>query len=441
MGPWLLLGASLVLIAVCGIFVAGEFALLTTDRAAVERAATAGDRRARGVLAAMRNLSNELSGVQIAITLTNLAIGFLSEPAIAALLRGPLRAIGVGEAAIPPLAVALALAISTLLTMLFGELVPKNLAIAMPLAVARAVQAPVSAFSRIMRWPIRGLNGLANAILAVFGLQARAELPSARSPEELLSLVQHSARAGTLAPATATLLVRSLRFGEKRARDVLTARPQMVTVARNAPIGDVLETVRVSGHSRLPVTGPTGLDDIVGVVELDQAVAVPPSRRSGVRAGDVMSPVVEVPETLAMDAVLQALRTGRAQLAIVVDEYGGTAGLLTGEDLLEELVGELDDEHDTAVVAVRATANGYDLSGLLRPDEVEAATGYPLPSRGVYETVGGLVMQVLGRIPDVGDRVQVEGTLLTVLAMAGRRVDRILLSAADEGPAAPDGSR
>jgi CBS domain containing-hemolysin-like protein len=430
LAAWLLL-VSLVLIAVCGLFVAGEFAFLTADRATVERAAQAGDRKARGVLAALRNLSVELSGVQVAITLTNLAVGFLSEPALAGLLHAPLRAIGIRGDALSAIAIAVSLAVSTLLTMLFGEMVPKNLAIAMPFAVARAVQAPVRGFSRAMRVPLRGLNGIANWILKLFGLEARDELPSARSAEELMSLVRHSARAGTLAPGTASLLVRSLTLGDRRARDVLTPRPQMVTVTRSDPITHVLDTVQRTGHSRLPVTGPDGLDEIVGIVEVDQAVAVPAARRAQVPAGDVMGPTVEVPESLPMDAVLQTLQNRRSQLAIVVDEYGGTAGLLSAEDILEELVGELDDEHDAPAPATRVVPEGYELSGLLRPDEVAAATGHPLPSSGMYETVGGLLMHLLGRIPREGDRVDLDGVSLTVIRMANRRVDRVLLRVSD----------
>ena len=428
MAAWLLLGLSLVLIAVCGVFVAGEFALLTVDRATVERAAGAGDRKADGVLVALRNLSVELSGVQVAITVTNLAVGFLSEPALAGLLHAPLNAVGIRGDAVSAIAVALALVISTVLTMLFGEMVPKNLAIAMPLAVARAVQAPVRGFSRAMHTPIRGLNGAANLVLRLFGLRAREELPSARSPEELMSLVRHSAVAGTLAPGTANLVVRSLTLGARRARDVLTPRPQMITAAATDPVSAVLDTVRRSGHSRLPVTGAGGLDEIVGIIELDQAVAVPLTQRPGVPAGQVMRPSVEVPESLPMDAVLQTLQQHRSQLAIVVDEYGGTAGLLSAEDVLEELVGELDDEHDQPAFATHRVPGGFEISGLLRPDEVAAATGHPLPSSGVYETVGGLVMHALGRLPHEGDQVEVDGVALTVLAMADRRVDRVLLS-------------
>jgi CBS domain containing-hemolysin-like protein len=294
--------------------------------------------------------------------------------------------------------------------------------------VARAVQAPIRGFTRVMRGPIRALNRAAEGILHLFGLEAREELASARTPDELLSLVRHSADEGTLPVGTATLLVRSLTFAEKHARDVITARPQMVTVAATDTVATMLAVVRTSGHSRLPVLGPRGLDDVVGVIELDQAVAVPVQRRGSVPVREVMAAAVEVPESLPLDAVLRALQTARTQLALVVDEYGGTAGVLTGEDLLEELVGEVEDEHDTPVPQARRVAGGFDVSGLLRPDEVRAATGFTLPEHGVYETVGGLVMRELGRLPVAGDRLGVGDVELTVLSLDGRRVDRLLIA-------------
>ena len=273
MPAWVPLTASVALVAACQIFVAAEFSLLAADRAAVEREAAAGDRRARGALTALRSLSAQLASIQVSITLTSLVIGLLSEPAVAGLLPPPLRAIGVGGEAAEAVAVIVALAASTAVTMVFGELLPKNLAIADPLAVAKTVQAPVRAFTRLMSVPGRLLNGLASAILRPFGVEAAAELPSARSAEELASLVRHSARAGTLPTGTAELLVHSLSFGGKTARDVLTPRTRMVSVGAEATVAGLLALMRRTGRSRIPVTGPGGLDDIVGVAELDRAVA------------------------------------------------------------------------------------------------------------------------------------------------------------------------
>ncbi len=428
---WVALAASVSLVAACGVFVAAEFSLLAADRAVVEQQAAHGDRRARGVLAALRGLSTQLAGVQIGITLTNLAIGLLSEPAIARLLRSPLQAIGVSGGGADAVAVTVALVISTTATMVFGELLPKNLAIAKPVAVARAVQAPVRAFTGLMRAPIRLLNGLASAILRPFGVEPTEELSSARSARELASLVRHSARAGTLPGRTADLLVRSLWFGGKTAGDVLTPRTQVVSIGAEATVAGLLALVRRSGRSRMPVTGPGGLDDIVGVVELDRAVGVPAPARSQTEVRTVMTAPAEVPRSLPLEEVLRTLRAQRTQLAVVVDEYGGTAGLLTAEDLAEELAGEIEDEHDQPVPATRRVAGGWDVSGLLRPDEVSALTGHQLPEGG-YDTVGGLVVRELGRIPVQGDRAVIAGVVLTVTRMDGRRVDRLLVADADE---------
>lgn len=431
MPAWVPLTASIALVAACGVFVAAEFSLLAADRAAVEREAATGDRRARGVLAALRHLSTQLAGIQVGITLTSLVIGLLSEPAVAKLLHSPLQAIGVGRDEAEAVAVIVALVASTAATMVFGELLPKNLAIAKPLAVAKTVQAPVRAFTWLMHGPIRLLNGLASAILRPFGVEAAEELPSARSAEELASLVRHSARAGTLPAGTATLLVRSLSFDGKTARDVLTPRTQMVSIGAETTVAGLLTLMRGTGRSRIPVTGPGGLDDIAGVVELDRAVGVPVSMRDRTPVRLVMAAPTEVPDSLPLEEVLRTLQEQRVQLALVIDQYGGTAGLLTSEDLLEELVGEVDDEHDWPAPAVLRVHGGWDVSGLLRPDEVPTLTGYRLPE-GCYETVAGLVVQALGRIPVEGDRTVVAGVALTITRMDGLRIDRLFVAGAHE---------
>ena len=442
---WLLLAVSIALIAVCGVFVAGEFALLAADRPTIEDAAERGDRRAAGVLAAFRTLSTQLSGVQVAITVTNLAIGFLAEPALAGLLHGPLRAVGVSGAAVEVTAVAVALVAATLATMLFGELVPKNLAIAAPEAAARRVQAPVRAFTTVLRGPIRALNATADAVLRIFGLHAQEELASARTPDELMWLARHSAAEGTLPQGTARLVVRSLTFGDKRAGEVMTPRTRVTTVDAHATVAEFLSLARTSGRTRLPVTGHGDPDEVVGVLELDAAVGVPYAERCRTLVEQVMAAPVEVPESLPIDDVVRVLQQQRVQLAIVRDEYGGVAGLLTGEDLLEELVGEVDDEFDIPARAATRSSAGWEVSGLLRPDEVLTATGLWLPDQGPYDTVGGLIMQRLGRLPVVGDEVVVGDVRVRVLRMDRLRIDRVLLTHIRQPPSVdrpgePDGA-
>ncbi len=423
----LLVLLSVLLVVACGAFVAAEFGLLTVDRAFVERSAEAGDKRSKRLLNALRNLSTQLSGAQLGITITNLAIGFLAEPAIAHLLKAPLQAIGLSPGAVRPVAVAVALVIATSVTMIFGELVPKSLAIARPMATARALVGFQRGFTGCMAYPIRLLNGTANALLRAVGVEPQEELASARSPEELSSLLTRSAQVGTLATETAQLLQRSLTFGEKVAGDVLTPRFRLRTVAVDAPVAAVIEAAKLTGHSRFPVTG-NDADDILGLVHIKHAVSVPFALREQARVGSVMVAAELVPASLRLDPLLEVLRSAALQMAVVVDEFGGTAGLVTVEDLVEELVGEVSDEHERHGPALRRRRDGsWIVSGLLRPDEVSSETGMAIPEHRSYDTVGGLIAQRLGRLPLVGDRVELPGVRLTVIQLAGHRVDRLRL--------------
>ncbi len=427
MTAWLLVALSALLVVACGGFVAAEFALVTVDRAAVNQEVEAGDDKARGLLSALKSLSTQLSGAQLGITLTNLAIGFLAEPAVAHLMHAPLRGIGLSSGAVRAVSVTLALLMATATTMIYGELVPKNLAIARPLATARMLAGPQRAFTRMMSLPIRLLNGTANALVRRLGVEPQEELASARSPEELSSLVARSAEQGTLAGPTATLLQRTLSFGELTAADVLTPRVRLRTVRSSAPVAAVLDAARRTGHSRFPVIAEDA-DHIVGFVHIKQAVAVPDGQRGSRTVETVMATPEFVPETLHLDPLLAQLRRSPLQMVVVLDEFGGTAGIVTVEDLVEELVGEVSDEHDRYGPAFRRRRDGsWILSGLLRPDEITAETGLAIPEDRSYETLGGLILQRIGHVPETGDAVEVESGRLTVTHVEGRRVDRVRL--------------
>jgi CBS domain containing-hemolysin-like protein len=360
----------------------------------------------------------------------------MAEPAIADLLRGPLESIGVSGTTSTGVALVIALLLATSFTMIFGELVPKNLALARPLATARAVQGFQRGFSHSMRLPIRFLNGTANAILRRLGIEPQEELASARSPEELASLVERSAEQGTLAVETATLVQRSLAFGERQASDVMTPRMKMQTVDADEPVVEVLKRARATGHSRFPVWAHVE-DQVTGVVHIKQAMSVPYERRGQVPVRDVMVAPVLVPSTVELDPLLEQLRRGGFQMAVVVDEWGNVDGIVTLEDLIEEIVGEVRDEHDPGDERVRRERDGgWTLSGLLRPDEVAAEIGIGLPEDEDYETLGGLIGMLLERMPHVGDTVGVDAVddertpqivTLTVLRMDGLRVDRVRL--------------
>jgi CBS domain containing-hemolysin-like protein len=444
---WLLLLLSLLLVLGCGAFVAAEFALVTVDRASVERAAAAGDGGARGTLLALRSLSTQLSGAQLGITITNLAIGFLAEPAISRLVDGPLEAAGVPSGAVPGVALAIGLGLGTALTMILGELVPKNLAIARPLRTAGATQGFQRGFTKAMALPIRGLNGTANRIVRSFGIEPQEELASARTPEELASLVRRSARDGVLERPTAHLLERSLAFGDKTAGDIKTPRVRAHFVDSDEPVSAVIELTRQTGHSRFPVSHGS-VDNVVGIVHVKQAVGVPVADRDTVTIAEAMSQPILVPETLELDPLLALLRGHGLQMAVVVDEYGGTEGVVTLEDVVEEIVGDIADEHDRPGVHVRRRRDGsWSLSGLLRPDEVRELTGVDLPAGDDYDTLAGLVLDRLGRVPAVGETVTVplppptempdpdddpddvtRAAVLTVERLEGLRVSRIALT-------------
>lgn len=432
----LLLLVAIALVVACGFFVAAEFSLLTVDRPTVERAADGGDRRAGGVLAALRTLSTQLSGAQLGITVTNLAIGFLAEPSIARLIDGPLRSAGIPGGAVDGVAVAIALILATAFTMILGELVPKNLAIARPLATARRVAGFQRGFTHANAIPLRALNGTANRILRRLGIEPQEELASARSAEELGSLVRRSAEQGTLEPETAHLLQRSLAFGDRRALDVMTPRVRTHAITPLATASDVLRLSRETGHSRFPVEGE-GAEEVIGIVHIKQAFTVPYEQRDTVTVGQIMSEPVVVPDTLELDPLLAMLREGGLQIAVVVDEFGAVAGVVTLEDLIEEIVGEVTDEHDAPETLAQRDADGsWLLSGLLRPDEATAVVGVEIPEDEDYETLGGLVALHLERVPDAGDEVQLllpdeerprYELTLTVTRMDALRVDELRL--------------
>ncbi len=451
MTPWLLLLVSLALIAICGLFVAAEFAFVTVDRGSVDRAAAAGDTSAAGVQDALRTLSTQLSGAQVGITVTNLAVGFLAEPAIARLVDGPLTALGVPDGWVSPIAVGIGLSLATVLTMIFGEMVPKSIALAMPLESARSTQRFMRGFTAANKWPIRVLNGSANALVRRFGVEPQEELRSARSSEELASLVQRSAHQGTLDPETAELMERSVEFGMRTAGEIMTPRVRTTTIDETERASAVVELTRQTGLSRFPVLD--SLDAVVGTVHVKHAVALPVHERATTRIRHIMVKPTVVPDSLRLDPLLALLRGDGFQMAIVMDEYGGHAGVVTLEDVVEEIVGDISDEHDRLGARARQRRDGsWSLSGLLRPDEVEDATTIELPDHEDYDTIGGLMMRELGKIPQVGDRVEIAVpdpmavevprqhlAMLTVERMDGLRVDRLELRLVTEEEPMGDG--
>ncbi|MDX2404171.1 hemolysin family protein [Streptomyces microflavus] len=428
----LLLLVALLLCVACGAFVAAEFSLTTVERGELERAVERGERGSASALKAVRSLTFQLSGAQLGITVTNLVIGMLSEPSIAKLIRSPVEAAGLPPAAASTLALVIGTALSTVVLMVVGELVPKNWAISSPLAVAKAVATPQRVFTAVFRPFISHLNNTANRIVRRFGLEPTEELASARSPQELVALARHSAKEGALEADTAELFVRTLSLAQLTAENVMTPRVQVTALEVRATAEDVANATRATGLSRFPVYRGS-LDSVVGVAHIKDVLAIPADQRPRKRVSEMLREPLLVPETLTVDRLLDQL-SGKLAMAVVIDEYGGTAGVVTLEDIVEEVVGEVRDEHDPHetpdLAAAGEDADGRTLwsaDGAARTDQL-SRIGLRVPE-GPYETLAGLIAAELGRIPTVDDTVELTGWRIDVVDATGRRAARALLHA------------
>ncbi len=419
-----MLGVGLLLTVGTGLFVASEFALVNLDRADLEARRTAGETRLSMTISALKITSTHLSSAQLGITLTTLLTGYTMEPAISNLLRPVFTAWGWPAGLVSPLAVIIAITVATIFSMIIGELVPKNFALAVPRQTAKLVIPFQTLFTTVFKPAIYVLNGSANGFLRLLGVEPKEELSGARTAEELSSLVRRSASAGVLEEDTASLLDRTLTFSRLTAADVMTPRPSVHAIAADDSVEDVIQLARRTGHSRFPVYEDS-MDDITGIVHLKAAVAVPRERRNDVPAAALATEPLRVPEAVHLDALISELRARGYQMAVVVDEYGGTAGVVTLEDLVEEIVGEVLDEHDRRVAGITRKADGVVFPGELRPDELLDRTGIRIPEGDVYDTVGGFIMSVLERIPVPGDTLEIEDGTIDVQRMDGRRVDRV----------------
>jgi CBS domain containing-hemolysin-like protein len=392
----------------------------------VDALAAEGDRRARQTATELRRLSFHLSAMQLGITITSLVLGFVAEPTVAAVL----------ERVIPSHAasVVLALVLVTVATMVVGELIPKGVAIARPLQVVLRLIGPTRAYGRAFGPLIRVLNRAADAAVRRLGIEPREELRSVRTMEELELLIRSSGEEGTLEREAFELLTRTIRFAHKTAADALVPRVDMAVLERDASIDDLVRRSVETGFSRFPVIGDD-LDDVLGVVHVKDALGVEPSARAATPVGPLASDALVVPEGIDLETLLTRLRDVGQQLAVVLDEHGGVAGIVTLEDLLEEIVGEIEDEHDRPEPVRRPD----DVDGTIHLDDLFEETGLRLPE-GEYETLAGFVMDRLGRIPRAGDRVEHDDWVLEVRAMERRRVARVHVTPPPLGPAAPEGN-
>jgi CBS domain containing-hemolysin-like protein len=433
---WLMVAVGLALTVGTGFFVASEFALVNLDRNDLEGRERAGEARLGPTIRALRITSTHLSGAQLGITLTTLLTGFTFEPAVSRLLEGPLAAVGVPAGAVPVVGAVVGIGLATFLSMVIGELVPKNFALALPLATAKVVVPFQTVFTTVFKPLILLCNNTANAIIRALGVEPKEELSGARTAEELSFLVRRSATEGMLDADHAALLNRTLRFSAHSAADVMTPRVRTAKLAATATPADVIDLSQRTGFSRFPVIGEDA-DDILGVVHVKQAFVLDPATRPQVTVADLMVDPIRVPESMGVDTLLGVLRRGSFQIGIVVDEYGGTAGIVTLEDLVEEIVGDLRDEHDRTQPGLVRYGRCLVFDASWRPDELLERTGVRVPDAPDYETVGGFVTDQLNRVPQVGDEITIAQGRLRVERMDRTRVDRLRYSPEEPQPLTP----
>ena len=425
MNEWLLLCLGVLLTIGTGLFVASEFSLINLERTELESRRTRGERGLSPTITALKRTSTHLSGAQLGITLTTLLTGFLAEPSLTVLLEAGLLGEWFTGPTLHAISLTVSLVIATLFSTLIGELVPKKLALTLPLQVSKAVVRFQLLFTWTFGWLIWLLNSTGNAIVRSFGIEPKEELSSSRTAEELSALVKRSASLGALEQRTADLITKTLALSQLVASDVMTPRTKLSSLDAASTVQDVIELSHRTGFSRFPVfTGSN--DDVVGIVHVKAAASVPREKRDSVPVTALMVEPFRVPETMSLEKLMGVLRSHGLQLAIVVDEYGGTAGIVTLEDLVEELVGELGDEHDRAKIDITGGKDkSFSFPGMFRPDELMEKLAIEVPEDGSYETIAGFLMAQLGRVAQVGDEVRIESGVLRVERMDGRRVDRI----------------
>ena len=415
------LAVVLLLVGMNAFFVAAEFALVASRRSKIDQQASEGDRGARAVQEALKHLDRYISGTQLGITLASLALGWIGEPALAALIDAGLGRLGMdvpAGVAHSASAVITAFVIITFLHIVLGELAPKSVALIKPEGVSKVVARPLMLFSRVMSPFIWVLNGVANWLLRLFGVQPMSESQHVHSPEELRLLVMQSRAHGTLDESDSLMLAGVFDFHEKRARDVMRPRTEVAAIPADATEQEVWEIVRAERYSRYPVYGES-LDDVQGVF-----LAKDLWLHDGTEAFDLKNFVREalyVPDSRPAERVLDDLRKTRAHMAVVLDEYGGTAGIVTVEDLVEEVIGDIADEYDLASRTSLEMDGILELAGSLSLIDVRSDHQVPIPE-GDWSTLGGYVFSKLGRLPKVKDRVAYPGGELEVVAMDGRRV-------------------
>ena len=432
--------AVVVLVFANGFFVAAEFSLVALRRSRVEQLVAEGHPSALTVQRAVQRLDAYLAATQLGITMASLGLGWIGEPALAHVIEGAFVFLPSSLASIAShtLAVAIAFVIITALHIVLGELAPKSLALQRTEATALAVSRPLEVFLFLFRPAILSLNGLGNLVLRACGLQPGSGEESIHSPEELRYLILASHEAGLVGREAEEIAERVFDFDEFTASQIMTPRVEMVCVPVDASPEEAIDVAVEHHHTRLPVYEGS-LDNVVGIAHLTDLVGTCRAEApSGLR--EISHPALILPETIRADVLLTRMREGRAQMAILVDEYGGTAGVVTIHDLVERLIGPVLDAQESTLDSIELLADSSArIGGLALIHDVGDRFGLDIGDRD-YNTVGGFVQSRLGRIPIVGDEVSVEGYIFRVESMDRRRVERVRLTKADSEPF-PDPTR
>lgn len=418
------------LVAANAFFVAAEFGLVAVRRSRIQELLDHGSRRAGSALKAIGQINLMLSGCQLGITFASLGLGAIGEPALAHLFESYFRFLPEPLDAIAThgMAVAIAFTLITFLHVVLGELVPKNLSIARPEATALWVATPMRAFTFLFKPLIWLFNETANVVLRMFQIESRSEIAQMHSPDELAIIVEESRRGGALPTGQSRILTKTLGFPEKRVVEAMIPRVATESAKFDANTEEVLAKAEKTGFSRFPVWKERP-DEFVGVVHLKDMLR---EFRKNPEAlvKDALREALIVPESVSLEEVLVRMRAERNHFAIVLDEFGSTAGILTLEDILEELIGEIRDEYDFRERQVRKVEGGLRIPGTMRPDEMFEATGLKLPD-GDYETVAGFILERLGRMAQRGDEVEVDGTKIRVANVQHRRILSVDVKPAD----------
>ncbi|MDA0637892.1 hemolysin family protein [Nonomuraea sp. MCN248] len=394
--------AIFVLTLATGYFVAQEFAYVSADRLALTQQAAAGDKKAAKAVKVMERLSFMLSGAQLGITVTALVVGFIARPALAELIAPALTALGMPPAAVGAVALAIGFALATIIQMILGELAPKNLALARPEPLARALATSTLIYLAVAGPIIKLFDSAANRLLRAVGIEPVEELHHGATLEELGHIIGESEAHGHLPGSHADVLERALAFSDHTAGEVMVPRADVVAVPVSATVAELDELIAANGHTHYPVLTAT-MDDVVGLVSLRDVAAVPVGAAATTRVGDLARDVLVVPFSQPLPDLAAALHARGEEVACVVDEHGGLAGLVTWEDVAEELVGEIADENDAAAPSAVRRGDGWELDAGLRIDEIALATDLDLPDEDDYDTLAGLILHRLGRFAVPGD--------------------------------------